>query len=230
MRLLRAWLVFVLTALLLLPAIPARAQSNQAQGRDLEIRGVVVSVDPSGHGFVLRRSRQESRPWIVRITEQTQVRLSESLADEDDDDDDVTVAVGDLVTVGGRSVGNRQLIARQVTIFGHAGQLPAPVPVPRPTLPSPTLFAPANGETFNTSEIVVIGRTVPGARVHIDLAAESSFRGTISSADAVADASGVFYTKVRVPWQASGVTYRITVISRLDGQVSSPTSVVVRHN
>ncbi len=226
MRLFREVVVFAISSLLLVPALPARAQSNQGRP-DIQLQGVVIAVDPAGNGFVLRRPRQpDSRAWKIQTTDDTDVQLTDALADEDDVDDP-EVAIGDFVTVIGQRTGSRQMLAKTVTIFGH-GQATTPAPV-HPMLAAPQLFAPSNGETITGSQILIVGRTVPGARVHVDLGVEGN-RSLTTSADTQADANGIFSVKVGLPWRGLRGSYRLTATSSLNGQVSTPTSVVVRLN
>jgi len=226
MRLFGVVVVLAISSLLLVSGLPARAQSNQG-GPDIQLQGVVIAVDPSGIGFVLRRPRQpESRAWKIQITDDTDVQLTDALADEDDVDDP-EVAVGDFVTVIGQRAGSRLLLAKTVIIFGHA-QAPTPALV-HPLLAAPQLFAPSNGETITGSQILIVGRTVPGATVHFDLGFEGN-RSLTTSADTHADANGIFSVKVGLPWRGLRGNYRLTATSSLNGQVSTPTSVVVRLN
>jgi hypothetical protein len=131
------------------------------------------------------------------------------------------------VTVIGQRTGTRQLLAKAVTIFGH-GQATTPAPVP-PALAAPQLFAPSNGETITGSQILVVGRTVPGARVHVDFGVEGN-RSLTTSADTQADANGIFSVKVGLLWRGLRGNYRLTATSSINGRVSTPTSVIVRLN
>ncbi len=225
MRLARAWAVLGIAVLVLALAIPVRAQNVY----EIEIKGVIVSVDPAGRGFVLARSRRgDARRWFVRITEQTQIQIADN--DDDDDEDEIHLAVGDLVSVKGQALGARRLLAKQVTIEARgAGQpiVSPPVPV-HPPIAAPQLFTPANRETINTADILIVGRTVPGSNVHIDVSVDAFFRPGPTSADTQADANGVFVAKVNPPGRFSGANIRITVTSNAGGVTSAPTTVVVR--
>lgn len=225
MRLARAMAVLGIAVLVLVFAIPVKAQNV----REIEIKGVILSVDPAGHGFVLARSRRGgARQWLVRITDQTHIQIANP--DDDDDDEDEILAVGDLVSVRGQASGGRWLLAQQVTIEARgAGNLIVSPPVPvHPPIAAPQLFTPADGETINTAEILIVGRTVPGAHVRIDVSADAFFRPGPTSVDTQADANGVFTARVNPPGRYSGANIRITVTSSAGGVTSAPTTVVVR--
>jgi len=205
-------------------AIPVRAQPV----REIQIRGVVVSVDSAGRGFILGRSRQgQARPWFIRVSEQTQLQF----ANEDDDDDEDQVYVGDVVIVKGQPVGSRRILAKVVIVqargSGQPVMLPSPFPV-RPPIAAPQLFIPTNGETINTADILIVGRTVPGATVHIDVSIDALFWQGPTSVDTQADANGVFSARVNPSGRSSGSNIRIIVTSIADGVTSAPTTVVVR--
>ncbi len=226
MRRARVWAMVGVAVLVLAFAIPVRAQNV----REIEIKGVIVTVDSAGRGFILARSRRgDARRWLVRINEQTNIQLGDNV--DDDDEDEVNLAVGDLVTVKGDALGARRLLAKQVTIEARgAGQpiVSPPVPV-HPPIAAPHLYTPANGETINSADVLIVGRTVPGANVHIDVSVDVYFRDRPgpTTVDTVADANGVFTARVNPPGRYSGADMHITVTSRSGGVVSAPTTIVV---
>ncbi len=224
MRLARAWAVVGIAVLVLAFAIPVRAQNVH----EIEIKGVILAVDSAGRGFVLARSRRgDPRRWLVRITEQTQIQLADN--DDDDDEDEIHLAVGDVVSVRGDALGGRRLLAKQVTIEARgAGQpiVSPPVPV-HPPIAAPQLFTPVNGETVNTADILIVGRTVPGASVHVDVSVDAYYRPGPTAVDTQADANGVFTARVNPPGRYSGADIHITVTSRSGGVTSTPTTILV---
>ncbi len=226
----------VIVGLLFTLPIPAGARNRN----DVQLRGVVVSLDSNGRGFMLRQPRGGGRFWTVRMTGHTRILAAASDEEDEDDDDDANrdIIVGDIVRVDGHFVGNGRIIADEIRIFGHVdfpgvGQPPIgilPVP-PHLFLTAPEIFFPANGAEIVSSEVSIVGRTVPGAAVHIDVTFQAIGLLPLGStaADVVADSRGVFSATIRLPVRFPGATYRITVAARLNGTTSPETSIVVRH-
>ncbi len=256
MRVFRAWTAVGMVVLLFALAIPAMAQNNDGQNNDgqhnqnpptfqfrsrtVQLEGVVIAIAPNGRGFVLRQPRLldgrpwDIRAWMVRISDQTVIQTV-SNDNFDEDEADTQVAIGDIVHVIGRIVGGRQILAREVTITGQVNRrfgfgfppFSPPLP-PRPSISAPQVFAPVNGDTISGSEFQIVGRTTPGARIHIDVLAETTFRPFATSVDTQADVRGVFVAKVPAPVRFPGTSYRIVVTATVDGMTSVPTTVVVR--
>ncbi|MGH8245380.1 MAG: hypothetical protein ACREUU_02995, partial [Gammaproteobacteria bacterium] len=112
-------------------------------------------------------------------------------------------------------------------------QPPFPFPFPQPPgtpFPfAPEILLPRDGAEIATLEFLIIGRTFPGAQVHIEVLAQFGFvRISVASADVTADNTGLFTHTARPSLRLAGATYTITVTARFQGVVSPPTSIVVR--
>lgn len=153
--------------------------------------------------------------------------------------------VGQIVQVDGRLLAEGRIVAREVTILSFGQNVPprnAPPlviitpprrpPFARPpvrfTPYPPQIFYPLNGSEINTSEFTVVGRTVPGALVRIDVST-SWFLFTFPSgtAETWTDDGGMFTATVRPSTRLFGAAYRITVRATAYGVVLPPTSVTV---
>lgn len=253
----RLFVVAVSVLLFLILAIPAGA--SHESGKRIRVSGVIVSLHPQGNSFWLQQRRRDGdRLWVVQINGRTKIERDDDDDDDDDDDEDRDhrrtrfwrLDVGDVVRVEGRAVGNQHILAREIEIVGHArdpisaGRAPFPQPpfpdprFPQPPFPQPSgapygyapeILSPHNGAEIATSEFTIIGRTFPGAQVHIDVLAQFALvRVAVASADVVADYSGIFTYTVRPPLRFGGATYVITATTRFQGVVSPPTSITVR--
>lgn len=234
-------LVLGLAAILILGvAAPASAQYGWDR-REVEVSGVIVDLSHDGTSFLLREERgRDDRFWMVRLTGRTDV--DSAPRGRYDPDIDLGRAetlwrrwlrVGQFVKVEGRLLGNGQILAEEITLLRGPGQ-----PVVRPPFPfppgggfgrvPPQIFVPQNGAVITTADITVIGRTAPGARVHVDLATTwGIFTFPAGSADVTADETGIFTAVIRPSARFSGAMYRLTVQARLAGVDLPPTSIVI---
>lgn len=164
--------------------------------------------------------------------------------------------VGQWVEVEGQLLGNGQVLAREIRFGRRKGRGPIiivppgvqpPVTVPpgiqpppgvvppgvqppvRPFPAAPQILFPPDGTQIAAGEFTVVGRTLPGAVVRVDVTLEVfGLQFPMSSAEVVADASGFFTSPVRPSVRIAGALYRITVRARFNGILSPPASVVVR--
>lgn len=236
-------LILGLAALLMLgvAALPASAQYGWDR-REVEVSGVIVSLSQDGTSFLLREAWGRDRFWVVRLTRRTDVDPPHRGRDDYDPDSDLGRAgtlwyrwlrVGQYVKVEGRLLGNGQILAEEITLLRGPGQPIVGPPFPFPPgggfgrVP-PQIFVPQNGAVITTADITVIGRTAPGARVHVDLATTwGFFTFPAGSADVTADESGIFTAVIRPSARFGGATYRLTVRARIAGVDLPPTSIVI---
>ncbi len=241
MQIVRGIAVTLAVVLLLVVAVPARAEHEDAWGR-IQVTGVIVAIDARERSFVLREDRRrEDRFWVVQVLPQTRIEFGlHDVNDDDDDGEKLAIArqlrplrVGQIVEVNGRMIDGRRIVAREITVISRAPRVP-PLPGPRPPfgfppLPAPQIFFPQDGTEVNTGEFVIIGRTSPRAQVHVDvLTSWAFFQFVVGSADVTADGSGIFVATVRPSYRLSGGIYRITVRATVSGVTSPPTTVSVR--
>lgn len=231
-------LALVLAALLVAAAAaPAHAQHDR-DGRRIDVRGVIVAINNRERSFVLREERRgEERFWLVEVLPGTRIEFG--LERDDDDDGERIVAaggrrplrVGHIVAVEGRLRDERRIRARDITVIGLVLRLP-PFPVRPPIgfpLRPPEIFFPQDGTEISTPEFVVVGRTVPGASVRIDvMSAWGFFQFQVAGADVTADEAGIFIATIRPTLRLSGGTYRITVRATASSITLPVTSLTVR--
>jgi len=132
-------LIVLLAGLLAVPlvATPAAAEDQNRRGQ-IEIRGIVVSVD--WHSWIFhvdaRGSAAGRRVWAVRVDRQTDFEVRRRGRNGDNDRRGRgfrRVTVGDGVEVEGRLIGNGIILAREVEVFDRdrfIGQPPYPYPQP----------------------------------------------------------------------------------------------------
>ncbi len=228
--------VAVVMLLLLTPAMPVGAKNKH----EVELRGVVVSLDSRGRAFMLQQARRGGNHlWMVRINGHTRIGTNSDGEDENEDEDEEDanygLAVGDLVRVLGHRLGNGHIMAHEVRILGRANFPERPpfrgFPPVQPFPSAPQIFSPADGEEIATEAISVVGQTVPGAAVHVEVAFEpfGTFRFGSTTADTVADGRGIFVSNVRLPVGFPKAVFRITVTANIGGVTSPATSITVRH-
>lgn len=233
---------------------------DRDRGRqEIRLAGVIIDLEERGQG-VLRLQEQSSvqglNIWTVRLHPKTEVE-GQRLSDRDDRKGKGKdrgkghrsafrhLRVGDFIEVEGRIIGNRQVQAREITIRGHTGALPAPVPFPSPVpfpnpvpFPSPSpvpgqivIHSPRQGAEIATGEFSVIGQTVPGAQVRVEVTARFGVLGAplpVTSGTVTADHNGFFTFVVRPPMRVPGTVYTIRVSSASQGLNAPPVSVTVR--
>lgn len=161
--------------------------------------------------------------------------------------------VGDFIEVEGRIIGNRQIRAEEITLRGHTSVSPVPAPIPNPVpfpTPFPTPFpnpvpfptpgpipgqivihSPRQGAEIATGEFSVVGQTVPGAQVRVEVTARFGVLGAplpVTSGTVTADNNGFFTFLVRPPVRVPGTVYTIRVSSASQGLNAPPVSVTVR--
>ncbi len=207
-----------------------------AWAADTRIQGVIVSLDQAGGGFVLRtQSRVNEDQIVVRITARTRVHLA-SLADEGEDTSH-ELSVGDIVSVEGRVRGDGQVVARDIQIIARAdsssprwswgGNFPPFFrPSPKP-LTAPEIFTPASGDGVD-AEFAVVGRTLPGAVVHVDVQLVVFVaRFQVAASDVTANRNGFFVLTVRPVTQYRGASYHVTVLASAQGRTTPQASIDV---
>lgn len=231
-----------IAVLVLALALPASAGS-----RDVQLRGVVVFLDQSGSGFVLRQAGRFAGGEVrVRVTGRTTIHQTNDGNNDDEEEDQQGadqqgVSVGDIVQVEGRMLSGGRLIARDVWILGRVpatlqeGQFPTGFlpfgvfPVPR-LLSAPQIFFPTDGEVIPGPEFTVAGRTIPGATVHVDvLLVMTLARFQVAQGDVRADSSGFFALPVHPVTQYGGATYLLTVSGTINNQATPATTLTVHH-
>jgi len=199
--------------------------------------------------------------WTVRLYPKTEVNGQRLTGDRDDRKGKGKdkgkghrsafrhLRVGDFIEVEGRIIGNRQIRAEEITIRGHTGvsSIPAPIPNPVPfpsPFPSPVPFptpgpipgqivihSPRQGAEIATGEFSVVGQTVPGAQVRVEVTARFGVLGAplpVTSGTVTADNNGFFTFVVRPPMRVPGTVYTIRVSSASPGVNAPPVSVTVR--
>ncbi len=247
MKLARGIAVLVAVALVLGLTGPAGADpKNQREMLDLvqvELIGIIVAIDPRDRSFVLRQERRgEDLLWLVRLLPRTRIDFGRR---DDDDDRDRDwdrerfigpdgfwpLRVGQVVAVGGRIIEGRRILAQEVKILGRSfrnppfGDFRSPVRIP---LRPPEILIPHDGAEVAARQLVVVGRTVPRARVHIEvLTAVAFFQFLVGSADVNAGEDGIFVATIR-PSGVVGGTYRITVQATAGGVTLPRATVHVR--
>lgn len=164
--------------------------------------------------------------------------------------------VGQWVEVEGQLLGNGQVLAREIRFGRRKGRGPIiivppgvqpPVTVPPGIQPppgvvppgiqppvrqfptAPQILFPPDGTQIAAGEFTVVGRTLPGAVVRVEVTLEVfGLQFPLSASEVVADVSGFFTHPVRPSVRIAGALYRITVRARFNGILSPPASVVVR--
>ncbi len=226
-----------IAVLMLALALPANAAS-----RNVRLRGVVVFIDQSGDGFVLRQAGRFAGGDVrVRVSGGTTIHPTNDGNDDDEEGDQQGIIVGDIVQVEGRMLSGGRLIARDVWILSRGpatlleGQFPpgfppfGVFPVPRP-LSAPQIFFPTDGEVIPGPEFTVAGRTVPGATVHVDVLLVTMLaRFQVAQGDVRADSSGFFALPVHPVTQYGGATYLLTVSGTINNQSTPATTLTVHH-
>lgn len=215
------------------------------RGQMIEIEGIIVAFNPYRQGFLQVHDRpraHRSRVWTVRLTPQTRVEGQRGGGRWDDDDGQGIKAaqrlldVGDLVKVEGRLIANGQILAEEIKVRGQTrpfprpGSYPQPVPFPNPSYSWETaILSPQPGAQVSGGEFTVVGRTMPGAQVHIHVIARwSVFHVQVANSAVPADRSGIFVFVVRPQARAPGTVYTITATSTFQGISMLPVSVTVR--
>ena len=216
--------------------------------RGIRVAGVIITLQSRGQGvFQLREQSLASgyRTWTVRLHPSTRVqgqvldRARDVQVGQGDRAALRFLRVGDFVEVEGRVVGRAQIQARRIRIHARADTpVPFPIPSPYPPYPFPNpnpfpaqtvILAPAQGTEITTSEFSVVGQTMPGAQVRIEVTARFGvFNLPVTSGTVTANQSGFFTFTVRPSMRVPGTVYTITVRSTYQGYTTPPVSITVR--
>lgn len=244
MRLSRGWAGAVAAVLLVGIAVPAGAQHDRDEDR-VDFTGVIIATDTRDQTIVVREERRRAdRVWLVQIVPRTRIEVDRRWYDDDapglgpgfgPGGPEVgagrsrfwLLRVGHTVEVEGRVLDGRRVVAREITVIGRV-RPPFPRPPFAPLRP-PQVFFPQNGAVVDRNELVVVGDTVPRARVHVDLLASwPFFPVVVARAEVAADESGIFVARLRPADRVSAGTYRLAVRSTIGGITSPTTTLVVR--
>lgn len=227
------------------------------RGRDVEIEGTITAIDLHRQRILQIQDRARGfgpRVWTVRLTPRTRVaggrgghrwdddrwdgdRWDDNRWDDNDrwrDDRLRWLRIGYLVRIEGRLIGDRQILAEEITLLGQARFLPRPVspPVLSPAPPDARqiiILRPQQGEQVSGVEFAVVGRTVPGARVQILVTARWAFGQTpVAQGNVATDQRGEFAFVVRPSIGTPGTIYTITATPILRGSSLPPATVTVR--
>ena len=213
--------------------------------RGITVAGIIITLQSRGQGvFQLREQplASGSRTWTVRLQPSTQVQGQTLDRARDVQGDRAALRflrVGDFVEVEGRIVGRAQIQARRIRIHARAGTpVPFPIPSPYPPYPYPNpnpfpaqtvILAPTQGTEITTSEFSVVGQTMPGAQVRIEVTARFGvFNLPVTSGTVTANQGGFFTFTVRPSMRVPGTVYTITVRSTYQGYTTPPVSITVR--
>lgn len=227
-------------------------------GREIRLFGVITAMESRGQG-ILQLQEQSSvqgfNVWTVRLHPKTEVNGERQGKGKDKKKGNGhrsafrQLRVGDFIEVEGRMIGNRQVQAREITIRSHTSVSPVPAPVPNPSpfptpfpIPSPfptpgpvqgqiVIHSPRQGAEIATGEFSVIGQTVPGAQVRVEVTARFGVLGVplpVTSGTVTTDNNGFFTFVVRPPTRVPGTVYTIRVSSATSGLNAPPVSVTVR--
>jgi len=213
--------------------------------RGITVAGIIITLQSRGQGvFQLREQplASGSRTWTVRLQPSTQVQGQTLDRARDVQGDRAALRflrVGDFVEVEGRIVGRAQIQARRIRIHARAGTpVPFPIPSPYPPYPYPNpnpfpaqtvILAPTQGTEITTSEFSVVGQTMPGAQVRIEVTARFGvFNLPVTSGTVTANQSGFFTFTVRPSMRVPGTVYTITAWSTYQGYTTPPVSITVR--
>ena len=93
------------------------------------------------------------------------------------------------------------------------------------------IHSPRQGAEIATGEFSVVGQTVPGAQVRVEVTARFGVLGAplpVTSGTVTADNNGFFTFVVRPPMRVPGTVYTIRVSSASPGVNAPPVSVTVR--
>jgi hypothetical protein len=242
----KALMAGIVAILLVVGWTPSVGASHQAR-KGIEVKGVIISLHSASQSFLLQEQRRgQDRFWVVRLDRRTEIeveRRHRGRNDDDDDDDEDEdrdrdrrklggfghLRVGDIVEVEGRRHGDYDILAAEIAVVGHI-RAPFPVVIRRPVQPvpfppavspipyAPQILFPANGADIATPEFTIIGRTYPGSRVRVEVAAEFIvFQLPVTTAEVTADQNGFFVYTVRPVMRFAGARYRITATSYFQG-------------
>lgn len=213
-------------------------------GREIRLVGTIVGLEGRGQGIVHLRAQsfvQAPNTWTIRLHPRTEVtgllndRPPEVRRGRGPRGALHLLRVGDIVEVEGRLVGDRQVLAEEITVRAPIGLAPVPSPTPIP-FPGPIPFsaqtvilAPHQGAEIAPGAFAVVGQTFPGAQVRVEVTARLGIlQLPVTSGTVVANQAGFFVFEVRPPLRVPGTVYTITVTSTSQGFTAPPVSVTVR--
>lgn len=207
-------------------------------GTEITLIGVIVTLE-RGQSILQLEERSGERVlglWTVRLLGDTRVKGQRSSLHSDDEEAGVGVQAvgrllrrGDLVLVAGQLAGSRVIVAREIILRGRGGGVLSPPPGQASSLGQTIIIAPAQNAEITAAEFQVIGRTVPGAQVRVEVSAGiGGFGVKIADGTVLADSSGIFVFPVRPRLRVPGTVYTITVTPTIQGRSGSPVSVTVR--
>ncbi|HXF81601.1 MAG TPA: DUF5666 domain-containing protein [bacterium] len=203
---------------------------DDADDRSFIVAGVITRLESRGQGVVTLREQIGYGPgirlWTIRLHPRT--RVNGLMAGGD-----VPLGrgrraalrllrVGDFVEVSGHLEG-WQIRAQVIRVRARSGASPAPFRL------QTVILAPAQGTEITGSEFAVVGQTVPGAEVRIQVTGRFGvFNVPVASGTVTANERGVFTFTVRPSARVPGTTYTITVTSIFQGQSALPVTLTVR--
>lgn len=215
------------------------------------VAGVITHIDSRGQGVLTLREQiaygPGARMWTIRLYPQTRVDGFPQARGRD-----VQVGrgnqavlrflrVGHFIEVHGRWEG-RHVRAQLIRVNAQVGTptpfptpFPNPYPYPTPS-PYPTPFpaqtiilAPTEGAVVTGSEFSVVGQTMPGAQVRVQVTARLGvFNVPVANGTVTANQTGHFSFQVRPRSAVPGTTYTITVTASAQGYNHPPVTITVR--
>jgi len=106
---------------------------------------------------------------------------------------------------------------------------PSPYPNPYPFPAQTVILAPTQGTEISASEFSVVGQTMPGAQVRIEVTARFGvFNLPVTNGTVTANQSGFFTFTVRPSVRMPGAVYTITATATYQGYTAPPVTVTVR--
>ena len=211
--------------------------------RQITVAGTIANLDDRGQGVVSLREQTfatGSRLWTIRLHPHTRV---EGLAQNRGWDVQVgrggraalrLLRVGDYIEVRGRMHGRGQIRAQLIRVRAQAGTpipfpTPSPYPNPYPFPAQTVILAPTQGTEISASEFSVVGQTMPGAQVRIEVTARFGvFNLPVTNGTVTANQSGFFTFTVRPSVRMPGAVYTITATATYQGYTAPPVTVTVR--
>lgn len=222
--------------------------------RRISVAGVITNLDSRGQGTVQLREQTYYgagvRTWTVRLHPQTRVEgLTQDRGQVGRGNRAALrlLRVGDFIEVLGRMDG-RQIRAQLIRVRAPAGaQYPGPNPNPYPPYPNPyppypnpypspnpypaqtVIIAPTQGSEITGSEFSVVGQTMPGAQVRVQVTGRFGvFNVPVANGTVTANQNGYFTFTVRPSGRVPGTIYTITVTASAQGYNAPPVTVTVR--